>query len=383
MNVRPAIDSTTYPAALSVSFNQDSSCFSVGMDSGFSIFNSDPCELQVSRDLNAGIHYVQMLGKTNFIALIGNGKSSRFPQNKVMIWDDAKQKIALQIQTPADIRKVCISKSYICLISLNIVEVHKFQRFPELWHSFETSDNPLGLCCLGNQLVAFPGRTPGQIQLVELTTGNVSIIPAHGSALRALEMSKDGRILASASQTGTLIRIFATHNCARITELRRGVDNAIIFSLAISPSNKLLAATSDKATIHIFDIPKLSTSISTGPSNHLEVNSASSTCEGKETNNSRKWGVLGRMPLLPRVFSDIYSFASAHFEIGDDQLHMPSNVDSGLQVPKGVLGWIDDEALIVLSAGLDSRWEKFLIVQNGDGTRHCVRKGWKKYLNIG
>ncbi|EPQ66966.1 Bgt-3539 [Blumeria graminis f. sp. tritici] len=77
MNVRPAIDSTTYPAALSVSFNQDSSCFSVGMDSGFS-------------NLNAGIHYVQMLGKTNFIALIGNGKSSRFPQNKVGVLSDER-----------------------------------------------------------------------------------------------------------------------------------------------------------------------------------------------------------------------------------------------------------------------------------------------------
>ena len=35
MNTRPAIDETTGPVSLSVAFNQDSSCFSVGLDTGF------------------------------------------------------------------------------------------------------------------------------------------------------------------------------------------------------------------------------------------------------------------------------------------------------------------------------------------------------------
>lgn len=34
-------------------------------------------------DFNAGIGAVQMLGKANFIALIGGGKLPKFPQNKV------------------------------------------------------------------------------------------------------------------------------------------------------------------------------------------------------------------------------------------------------------------------------------------------------------
>jgi len=33
-------------------------------------------------DFNAGIGAVQMLGKTNFVALIGGGKQPKFPQNK-------------------------------------------------------------------------------------------------------------------------------------------------------------------------------------------------------------------------------------------------------------------------------------------------------------
>lgn len=35
MNTRPAIDESAGPVSLSAAFNQDSSCFSVGLDTGF------------------------------------------------------------------------------------------------------------------------------------------------------------------------------------------------------------------------------------------------------------------------------------------------------------------------------------------------------------
>lgn len=83
----------------------------------------------------------------------------------------------------------------------NSIRVYKFQSPPELESVFETADNPLGICCLTPKSLAFPGRTPGQVQLVELSTSNVSIIPAHGSALRAIDISRDGEVLATASET--------------------------------------------------------------------------------------------------------------------------------------------------------------------------------------
>lgn len=58
----------------------------------------------------------------------------------------------------------------------------------------------MGLACLGSKLIAFPGRSPGQVQLVELETGNVSIIPAHSTPLRAMALSPDGEVLATASE---------------------------------------------------------------------------------------------------------------------------------------------------------------------------------------
>ena len=83
--------------------------------------------------------------------------------------------------------------------------MYAFSATPEKLSVFETADNPLGICCLGSKIVAFPGRTPGQVQLVEIATGNVSIIPAHGSPLRAMELSPDGEILVTASEMVCMI----------------------------------------------------------------------------------------------------------------------------------------------------------------------------------
>lgn len=118
---------------------------------------------------------------------------------QVIIWDDAKQKVAVQIPVLTTVRGVKLTRTHIVVALHNSTRVYKFQTQPELWAAFETADNPLGLCCLTSKTVTFPGRTPGQVQLVDLATGSVSIIPAHGSSLRALEISRDGKILATAS----------------------------------------------------------------------------------------------------------------------------------------------------------------------------------------
>lgn len=158
-----------------------------------------------------------------------------------------------------------------------------------------------------------------------------------------------------------------------MAELRRGVDHAVIFSLAISPSNNMLAVTSDKSTLHVFDIPN---------PRSLSYRSQSPYAASEEGSN--KWGVLGKIPLLPRVFSDVYSFSSAHFEIGDETSLGSVNIAtlgaSFPRPPKGVIGWLDDQTILVVGAGRDGRWEKFLLRDGDDGKRYCIREGWKRYL---
>ncbi|KAL9013405.1 MAG: hypothetical protein Q9180_009018, partial [Flavoplaca navasiana] len=197
-----------------------------------------------------------------------------------------------------------------------------------------------------------------------------------------MTLSPNGEILATASETGTLIRLFSTTNCARIAELRRGVDPAAIFSLAISPSNTLLAVTSDKATLHVFDLPH-PTSTSTSASHKISSNaipnsrssspySTLSIPQNTTTSNKQKYGILSRLPLLPRLFSDTYSFASAPIAIDDDpysSLSLNGGAKPSMPIPgipggkarKGVVGWLDESTIVVVGAGRDGRWEKFVV----------------------
>ena len=102
-----------------------------------------------------------------------------------------------------------LSRSHIVVALQNSVHIYKFSSPPEKVSVFETADNFFGLCCVGPTAIVFPGRTPGQVQLFEIGTGNISIIPAHVAPLRALELSPDGEILATASET-----VFGRFPCA-------------------------------------------------------------------------------------------------------------------------------------------------------------------------
>ena len=301
---------------------------------------------------------------------------------KVIIWDDGKAKAVITLEFRSAVHKVAMSRSRIVVALQNSVHIYAFSSPPKKLSSYETADNPLGLCCLGQKLIAFPGRTPGQVQLVEVESGNVSIIPAHSTPLKEMSLSPDGEMLATASETGTIIRTFSTANCSKNGELRRGVDKAIIFSLAFSPDSSLLAATSDKSTLHVFDVSQQMTPNDTAG----YASSVDSSEHSSPMASNQKYGFLSRLPLLPRVFSDVYSSCSAQFSI-DDADPASSNATTqpipgvpGGRAPKGAIGWLNDWTLLVVGAGRDGRWEKFMLGEDEKGRRIIGRRGWKRYL---
>jgi len=72
-----------------VGFNQDYGCFTCGTTSGFRIFNTLPFKDTFHREFEGGISIVEMLYRTNIIALVGAGDSTKYTHQKVMLWDDS------------------------------------------------------------------------------------------------------------------------------------------------------------------------------------------------------------------------------------------------------------------------------------------------------
>jgi WD40 repeat protein len=126
--------------------------------------------------------------------------------------------------------------------------------------AIETCSNSKGLVALNpdpeNAVLVTPDQNRGHVR-VNVYEKNQSIkIQAHQAALSAMCLNYQGTILATASDRGTLIRIFSTATGKALHELRRGADKADIYSICFDMQSNWLACSSDRSTIHIFSVKK-------------------------------------------------------------------------------------------------------------------------------
>ena len=95
----------------------------------------------------------------------------------------------------------------------NRIYVYNFADL-RLIDAIDTCNNPRGLCALNPDsnyaVLATPDREQGQVRITIFEKKVNQTIQAHQNALYALALSAQGHLLASASEKGTLIRIFST-----------------------------------------------------------------------------------------------------------------------------------------------------------------------------
>ncbi|GAV26946.1 hypothetical protein PMKS-000407 [Pichia membranifaciens] len=80
----------------------------------------------------------------------------------------------------------------------------------------------------------------------------ITVIDAHKTQLSTMAFSQDGTLLATASDKGTIVRVFSVERGVKLYQFRRGTYNTKIYSLAFSPSNMFLVASSATGTVHVF-----------------------------------------------------------------------------------------------------------------------------------
>uniref|UniRef100_A0A674B128 WD repeat domain, phosphoinositide interacting 1 n=1 Tax=Salmo trutta TaxID=8032 RepID=A0A674B128_SALTR len=135
------------------------------------------------------------------------------------------------------------------------VYIHNIKDMKLLKTLLNTPSNPSGLCALSinhsNSYLAYPGSsTIGEIIVYDANNlSTVTMIPAHDSPLAALTFNSSGTKLASASERGTVIRVFSIPEGQRLFEFRRGMKRYVnISSLSFSPDAQFLCASSNTET---------------------------------------------------------------------------------------------------------------------------------------
>jgi WD40 repeat protein len=246
-----------------MSFNQDGSCFCLGTQIGFIVYNISPFKKLCQRELNEEIKIAEILRKTNIFALVGNAnayiKESQMPNDKLIIWDESQKKKISELKLDSEILKAKIKLDKIIastkdnylyvieMVRLKIINIFKIYEYSQGLFAINSGDNIFA--------IAFPYRYTGYVKIKKYNSKiNIPNINAHDTNISFITISSEGNLLATSSEYGTIIRIFSTHDGQLIQELRRGAKKAEIHFITFDLNNKFLACSSDSGTIHIFSI---------------------------------------------------------------------------------------------------------------------------------
>ena len=107
-------------------------------------------------------------------------------------------------------------------------------------------------------------------------------ISAHETCLICMTVNLSGTLIATASEKGTLVRVFDTEVGCLVHEFRRGSQVANIYSINFNSTASLLCVSSDHGTIHLFALD--------------------------DSKKNRKSSIAESLTFLPKYFSSKWSF---------------------------------------------------------------------------
>ncbi len=336
-------NSTDHQELLYCGFNQDSGCFACGTVNGFIIFNVEPFRETFRRIFpNGGIGIIEMLFRCNLLAIVGGGRNPRYPTNKVMIWDDHQNKCIGELKFRTEVKAVKLRRDRIVVVLETKVFVYRFKDL-KLIDQITTIANPKGLVSLcpdKNNVLAIPGLAKGSIRIELYDISKATLIKAHDADLAQFTLNFDGSRIASASEKGTLIRLWNCYTGEPLRELRRGMDRADIYCIAFNTASTYIACSSDKGTIHIFSLlapPPTKTEGGGGP--------PGSSLPASPSPAQPRWASLDSTPPPPGSFSQSplpagdmrsISISSRHDASRHDPYSFrPSDASSHSLMPKG------------------------------------------------
>ncbi|CAB4377482.1 unnamed protein product [Rhizophagus irregularis] len=232
---------------LFINFNQDFSCISVGTQHGYKIYNCDPFGKCYSKS-DGGIGIVEMLFCTSLVALVGAGEHPSFSPRRLQITNTKRQTTICELTFQTSILAVKLNRRRLIVVLEQTIFVYDISNM-KLLHNIETSPNPSAICALSpsneNCYIAYPSPTPSPS----------SPFSNHSTQHNAPSaINSEGTLLATASDKGTVIRVFSIPNAQKLYQFRRGSYPARIHSISFNLVSSLLCVSSDTETVHIFKL---------------------------------------------------------------------------------------------------------------------------------
>jgi len=204
---------------------------------------------------------VEMLFCTSLIAVVPVVDAAGAERRRLQILNTKRQSTICELVFPAPIHAVRLNRRRLVVVLPEALYVYDISNM-KLLH---TIDHPHSLCALAPSsescflAYAAPGprtEAPGpssHVVLYDLLTLSIAgVVQAHRSSLACIALNASGTLLATASEKGTVVRVFSVPVGRLQYQFRRGSYSARIHSLTFNAASTLLCVTSDSDTVHIF-----------------------------------------------------------------------------------------------------------------------------------
>ncbi|XP_063240637.1 WD repeat domain phosphoinositide-interacting protein 2 isoform X2 [Bacillus rossius redtenbacheri] len=241
-----------------VTFNQDCTSLAVGTKTGYRLFSLSSVDNleQIYENDTEDICIVERLFSSSLVAVV-----SLASPRKLKVCHFKKGTEICNYSYSNTILAVKLNRARLVVCLEENLYIHNIRDMKVLHTIRDTPPNPLGLCSLSsnsdNCFLAYPGsNTIGEVQIFDAVNMHAkTMIPAHDSPLAALAFSPSGARVATASEKGTVIRVFEVQDGAKLYEFRRGVKRCVsIASLAFSTDCAFLCCSSNTETVHVFKL---------------------------------------------------------------------------------------------------------------------------------
>jgi len=209
------------------------------------------------------VQLITMLFRTNLFAMVTisydlGGASTGGGANKVQIWNDQTGKFAGELRSRNEVRGVALRKDIIAMVCEYAIYVYTLGKLRVIQH-LTTAANSRGLCVLASAsepwILSCPGQSLGTIRVqVGQDDRSSHVFQAHETALAALAMNASGSLIASASERGTVLKVFQRSDGQLLYRLRRSARPAEISCLVFRDDDRFLAVASSSTTVHIFKL---------------------------------------------------------------------------------------------------------------------------------
>nr|XP_054315533.1 WD repeat domain phosphoinositide-interacting protein 1 isoform X2 [Pongo pygmaeus] len=244
------------------SFNQDCTSLAIGTKAGYKLFSLSSVEqldqVHGSNEI-PDVYIVERLFSSSLVVVVSHTKP-----RQMNVYHFKKGTEICNYSYSSNILSIRLNRQRLLVCLEESIYIHNIKDMKLLKTLLDIPANPTGLCALSinhsNSYLAYPGSlTSGEIVLYD---GNslkiVCTIAAHEGTLAAITFNASGSKLASASEKGTVIRVFSVPDGQKLYEFRRGMKRYVtISSLVFSMDSQFLCASSNTETVHIFKLEQV------------------------------------------------------------------------------------------------------------------------------